>query len=86
MGSNRRLRASVWLESRGKSILIDTATDLREQALRHKIFHVDAVLYTPPHADHVGGIEHRLHLRFVGDVRRNEFGSATKAGGDFDAI
>ncbi len=37
--------------------MIDTATDLREQALRHRIFHVDAVLYTHPHADHVGGID-----------------------------
>ncbi len=62
---NRRLRASVWLQTRGKSILIDTATDLREQALRHKIFHVDAVLYTHPHADHVGGIDELRTYNFL---------------------
>lgn len=62
---NKRLRASVWLQTRGRSLLIDTATDLREQALRHRIFHVDAVLYTHPHADHVGGIDELRTYNFL---------------------
>jgi len=41
----------------GKHFLIDTSTDLRQQALRYKIPRVDAVLYTHPHADHVFGID-----------------------------
>jgi phosphoribosyl 1,2-cyclic phosphate phosphodiesterase len=40
-----------------KSLLIDTSTDLRQQALREKISRVDAVLFTHPHADHIHGID-----------------------------
>jgi phosphoribosyl 1,2-cyclic phosphate phosphodiesterase len=52
-----RLRPSVLLEWDGASILIDTSTDLREQALRHPIRRIDAVLYTHHHADHVLGLD-----------------------------
>lgn len=62
---NNRTRASVWIRARGKSILIDTATDLRQQALREKIPRVDAVLYTHPHADHVHGIDELRSYNFI---------------------
>ncbi|MBN23200.1 MAG: MBL fold metallo-hydrolase [Bdellovibrionaceae bacterium] len=54
---NRRLRASIWIQINGKSYLIDTSTDFRQQALREKINHIDAILYTHPHTDHIGGID-----------------------------
>ena len=54
---DRRLRPSVRIEWPGTSILIDTATDLREQALRYQIRRIDAVLYTHAHADHVLGLD-----------------------------
>jgi phosphoribosyl 1,2-cyclic phosphate phosphodiesterase len=38
-------------------ILIDTATDLRSQALRFGVDRVDAVLFTHGHADHVFGLD-----------------------------
>jgi phosphoribosyl 1,2-cyclic phosphate phosphodiesterase len=41
----------------GKSILIDTGPDLRQQALREGLTHIDAVLYTHTHADHLHGID-----------------------------
>jgi phosphoribosyl 1,2-cyclic phosphate phosphodiesterase len=57
-----RMRPSVLLRSdTGAAILIDTATDLRLQALTFGIERVDAILYTHPHADHVFGLD---------DVRR----------------
>jgi len=62
---NQRLRASAWLQSRGKSVLIDTSTDLRQQALRARIPRVDAVLYTHPHADHIHGIDELRSFNFV---------------------
>jgi phosphoribosyl 1,2-cyclic phosphate phosphodiesterase len=61
---NRRLRASAWIQVQGKNILIDTSTDLREQALRAKIPRVDAVLYTHPHADHIHGIDELRSFNF----------------------
>lgn len=62
---NKRLRASAWLRYKGKSILIDTSTDLRQQALRSKIDKVDAVLFTHPHADHVHGIDELRSYNFL---------------------
>ena len=62
---NNRLRASAWVRARGKSFLIDTSTDLRQQSLRHKIPRVDAVLYTHPHADHIHGIDELRSFNFV---------------------
>ena len=44
-----------------RSILIDTSTDLRTQALANGVRRVDAILFTHTHADHVFGID---------DVRR----------------
>jgi phosphoribosyl 1,2-cyclic phosphate phosphodiesterase len=40
-----------------RSILVDTSTDLREQALANDVRRVDAILYTHTHADHVFGID-----------------------------
>jgi phosphoribosyl 1,2-cyclic phosphate phosphodiesterase len=54
---DRRLRPSVRLEWPGASVLVDTSTDLRAQALRHDVLRVDAVLYTHAHADHVLGLD-----------------------------
>lgn len=54
---DKRLRPSVLLRWDGGSVLIDTATDLRLQALRNRIERVDAVLYTHGHADHILGLD-----------------------------
>ncbi len=44
-----------------RSILVDTSTDLRAQALAFDVRRVDAILFTHTHADHVLGLD---------DVRR----------------
>src|SRR5947208_2156178 len=44
-----------------RSILVDTSSDLRAQALAHDVRRVDAILFTHSHADHVFGLD---------DVRR----------------
>ena len=54
---NQRDRASVYFEVDGVALLVDTATEFRRQALRHRLRRVDAVLYTHAHADHVGGLD-----------------------------
>src|SRR3954468_19095654 len=38
-------------------VLVDTATDLRAQALANKVRRVDAVLFTHSHADHILGLD-----------------------------
>jgi len=54
---NRRMRASAMVEVKDRVLLLDTSTDLREQAIRFEIPRVDAVLYTHAHADHVHGVD-----------------------------
>jgi phosphoribosyl 1,2-cyclic phosphate phosphodiesterase len=44
-----------------RSILVDTSTDLRAQALANDVRRVDAILFTHSHADHIFGLD---------DVRR----------------
>jgi phosphoribosyl 1,2-cyclic phosphate phosphodiesterase len=40
-----------------RSILVDTSTDLRAQALSHGVERVDAILFTHSHADHILGLD-----------------------------
>lgn len=60
---NNRLRAGLLLREPGKpfsdaqSILIDCGPDFRQQALKHKIDRLDAVLLTHAHFDHIGGLD-----------------------------
>ena len=54
---NQRTRASSVVEINGVTLLIDTSSDLRQQALRAGLTRLDAVLYTHPHADHLNGID-----------------------------
>lgn len=54
---NRRLRTGLKLETERGVILVDSPTDLRQQALRFGLERVDAVLYTHAHADHVNGLD-----------------------------
>lgn len=37
--------------------MIDTSTDLRQQAIRFGVDRIDAIFFTHPHADHVAGID-----------------------------
>lgn len=53
---NRRTRASVCLEHKGKNILIDCSPDVRQQCLENKITDIDAVVFTHAHADHCHGL------------------------------
>lgn len=54
---DKRLRASVFVEYKGLSILVDAGPDFRYQMLRAGIRHIDAILLTHNHKDHTGGID-----------------------------
>jgi len=55
---DRRLRPSIYIEVQERArILVDAATDLRQQVLRQGITRVDAVLFTHAHADHILGLD-----------------------------
>jgi phosphoribosyl 1,2-cyclic phosphate phosphodiesterase len=61
---DRRTRPSIMLEYAGRCVLIDTAPDFRQQAIREHIQRLDAVVYTHAHADHVLGLDDLRPLSF----------------------
>ena len=54
---DQRLRVSMHIETNGKSFIIDTGPDFRQQVLRAGIKRVDAIIYTHEHKDHTAGMD-----------------------------
>jgi len=54
---DKRLRVSIHIEIGGKSFIIDTGPDFRQQVLRAGIKRLDAVLFTHEHKDHTAGMD-----------------------------
>lgn len=54
---DKRLRTSVLLEGEGKVIAIDSGPDFRYQMLRASVQHLDAIVFTHEHKDHVAGMD-----------------------------
>jgi phosphoribosyl 1,2-cyclic phosphate phosphodiesterase len=54
---DKRTRSGAVLEAEGSTILIDTPPELRLQLISSGFSHVDAVVYTHEHADHINGID-----------------------------
>jgi len=54
---DRRLRPSIMLQYEGRTVVIDTGPDFRQQCIRSNIRRLDAVLYTHAHADHILGLD-----------------------------
>lgn len=54
---DKRLRSSVMVETNGKTLIIDTGPDFRQQMLNNKVEDITAVLFTHEHKDHVAGLD-----------------------------
>ncbi|WP_400190480.1 MBL fold metallo-hydrolase [Hymenobacter sp. B81] len=54
---DQRLRVSVHLQVQGRSIIIDSGPDFRQQVLRARIGHLDALVFTHEHKDHTAGMD-----------------------------
>ena len=54
---NKRLRPSILLKIQDAHLLVDVGPDFRAQALRHQINHLEAVLLTHSHFDHIAGLD-----------------------------
>ncbi len=62
---DNRLRSSIYVATPECSFVIDTGTDFRTQALRENIRHVDAVVFTHSHTDHIMGFDDLRRFGFA---------------------
>jgi len=54
---DKRLRTSILIEAEDKTIVIDSGPDFRYQMLRAKVKHLDAIVFTHEHKDHIAGMD-----------------------------
>ncbi len=74
---DKRLRSSVFIQTKHNNIVIDVGPDFRQQMLREKIVKVDAALLTHEHKDHTAGLDdvraynylQKRPMRIFGEIR-----------------
>lgn len=54
---DKRLRSSVMIEWANYRYIIDCGPDFRQQMLTHKVNHIDGIVFTHEHSDHVAGFD-----------------------------
>ncbi len=54
---DNRTRSSIFVQTPECAFVVDTGTDFRTQALRENIRHLDAVVFTHSHTDHIMGFD-----------------------------
>jgi len=62
---DKRLRTSILIEADGKTIVIDTGPDFRQQMLTAEVKDLNAILYTHEHKDHIAGLDDVRAFNFV---------------------
>ncbi len=62
---DQRLRSSVLITIGDQNLIIDTGPDFRQQMLVNKVDHLDAVLITHGHKDHIGGLDDIRAFNYV---------------------
>lgn len=72
---DKRLRSSVLIEEKGKTFVIDTGPDFRQQMLRENIKNVDAVLFTHEHKDHIAGFDDIRAFNFINKKKMDVYAS-----------
>lgn len=54
---DKRLRSSILIHYHDRNIIVDTGPDFRYQMLREQVMHLDAILMTHSHKDHIAGLD-----------------------------
>jgi phosphoribosyl 1,2-cyclic phosphate phosphodiesterase len=54
---DKRLRASVMIETESLRLVVDAGPDFRQQMLKHQVHHLSGILLTHEHVDHIFGLD-----------------------------
>jgi phosphoribosyl 1,2-cyclic phosphate phosphodiesterase len=54
---DKRLRSSIMVRSALTTLVVDSTPDFRYQMLRENVKHLDAIVFTHPHKDHIAGLD-----------------------------
>ncbi|MCK9404230.1 MAG: MBL fold metallo-hydrolase [Chitinophagaceae bacterium] len=73
---DNRLRSSILVQSATTSVVVDTTPDFRYQMLRTRTNHLDAVLYTHPHKDHMAGLDDIRAYNFTSKKAMNIYANS----------
>jgi len=72
---DKRLRTSILIEINGKSFVVDTGPDFRQQMLREEVKNIDAVLFTHEHKDHTAGFDDIRAFNFIHQKKMEVYAS-----------
>jgi phosphoribosyl 1,2-cyclic phosphate phosphodiesterase len=73
---DKRLRSSILIEEKGKTFVIDTGPDFRQQMLRENVKQMDAILFTHEHKDHTAGFDDIRAFNFINKKKMEVYASA----------
>jgi phosphoribosyl 1,2-cyclic phosphate phosphodiesterase len=62
---DKRLRTSILVETEGKTFVVDTGPDFRQQMLREEVGALDAVILSHEHKDHLAGLDEIRAYNFL---------------------
>lgn len=65
---DKRLRTSILVQTEQTTICVDAGPDFRQQMLREKVTHLDAILITHHHKDHIGGLDDVRSFNFLQNI------------------
>ncbi len=54
---DKRLRASVMIETENQRLVVDAGPDFRQQMLTYQVLHLNGILLTHEHVDHIFGLD-----------------------------
>jgi phosphoribosyl 1,2-cyclic phosphate phosphodiesterase len=72
---DKRLRTSILIEEKGKTFVIDTGPDFRQQMLRENVKKLDAVIFTHEHKDHTAGFDDIRAFNFIQKKKMDVYAS-----------
>jgi phosphoribosyl 1,2-cyclic phosphate phosphodiesterase len=73
---DKRLRSSIRVRSGDTVLVVDTTPDFRYQMLRTDTLHLDAVLFTHHHKDHIAGLDDVRAFNFTSKKPMQIFANA----------